>query len=136
MATTESINTVSLIAGAAFAAGDFGKLVEIDSSASRTVTIVNGLADTVVGVLAEVPVLIGQAVPVALLAGILKVQAGAGITAGQILVPAADGQVTGVANIGAILADVMGVGIALEDGVDGQIIEMLAMPLTSATETP
>lgn len=130
MATSSNVSTLSLIAGAAFVEADFGKVVEV--SGVRTVTLANATTDTVAGVLAMAPAAIGDTVPVAELSGIIKVQAGGNITAGQILVPAADGQVTGVADINALGANVMGIGIALEAGVAGQIIEAIGMPLTSA----
>ena len=130
MASSNASMGVPLIAGAAFTAADFGKLVKI--SAARTVTLVSALTDTVAGVLAQAPAASGESVTIAQLQGIIKVQAGATITVGHILIPATDGQVTGVATIDALGANIMGIGIALEGGADGEIIEALAMPLTSA----
>ncbi len=131
MGASENAMSLSMIAGAAFAEGDFGKCLEV--SADNTVTLVDGLTDTVVGLLGSAPAAQGDTVPVVPLnAGRLKFHAGGAITAGQILVPAADARVTGVANIDAIGVNVMGVGVALEDAVAGQIFEGVGMPLVSA----
>lgn len=126
MAVSEAVKTISFVAGEAFVAADVGKLVEV--SGANTVALVNAATDLPVGVLAEAPLEIGQAVPVALIAagGRLKIQAGAAITAGQLLIAAADGQVTGVAGVGNLAADTTAVGIALMDGEDGEMIEMSA----------
>ena len=132
MASFQKAETVTLEAGAAFTNADFGKLVEM-SATDRRVTIVDGTTDTIVGVLAETPKTEGEGVAIALLHGILKMQAGGNVTAGQIAVPANDGQVTGVANIAALGADVMGVGVFVTSGAEDEIVEVLAMPLVSAT---
>ena len=130
MATFTASEGVSLTAGAAFVAADFGKCLEV--TGDQTVTIANAITDTIVGVLGYAPAASGDAVNVILLKGIIKVQAGGTITAGQIVVPAADGQVTGVADINALGANVMGIGVALEGGAAGELIDVLAQPLTSA----
>ena len=129
MATTDGACSLTLLAGAAFAAADVGKLVTV--SGARTVSLVSATDDTVAGILGSTAAS-GEGVPVLELRGIVKIQAGATVSAGQIAVPAADGQITGVADIDAIGANVMGVGIILEAGVDGQLVEVLAMPLVSA----
>ena len=94
MATTNAVSTNTYKAATDFAAGDLGKLVRI--SAADTVSIVDAVTQTPIGVLAEAPAKAGQAVPVARLQGIIKVRAGGAVTAGQLAVPAADGRVTGV----------------------------------------
>ena len=130
MATTEGACSLSLLAGAAFVAADLGKLVTI--SGANTVSIVSGLTDTVAGVLGQSPAAQGEEIAVLELRGRIKVRAGGSVSAGQIAVPAANGKITGVASIDALGANVMGIGIILESGVDEQIVEVLAMPLTSA----
>lgn len=127
MASFENAKSVSLIAGSDFT-GDLHKLVEV--TGANTVDIVNATTDHVAGVVGE-EVTAGVVCPVVLLQGRVKVLAGGVITAGQILVPAADGSVTGVANLGAIPLDSMGVGIALTGGASGEVIEMLAQPIAA-----
>lgn len=130
MGASENAMSLSMIAGAAFVAADFGKCVEI--SGENTVTIADATTDHVAGVLGTAPAAIGDTVPVVVLNGARgKIKAGGTITAGQILVPAADGEVTGVANIAALPAGGMGVGIALEAAVDGQIFEAVLMPFSN-----
>lgn len=130
MAAFESATGISLLAGADFVEADFGKCLEVGSDGR--VTIANAVTDTIVGILGYAPATTGASVNVILLHGRIKFRAGGTITAGQILVPAADGEVTGVANIDALGANVMGVGIALEGGAAGEIIEGVGYPLTSA----
>lgn len=128
MAGSESNRQLSLIAGSDFT-GDLHKVVEV--TAANTVDVVGATTDVVVGTIAE-EVLIGVAVPITLLQGRVKVRAGAAITVGHLIVPAADGEVTGVASLAAIPVDSMAIGVALEAaGAAGDIIEMLAMPIAS-----
>ncbi len=129
MSGSEVTKSISMIAAAAFLAGDFGKLVEV--TADNTVGIVDGLLDRAIGVLAEAPISAGEVAPIVLLEGRVKIQAGGTIAAGSVCIPAADGQVTSVATVALIPSGAMGVGIALTGGVDGDIIEMLGMPLSS-----
>ncbi len=126
MASFESAKSITMIAGSDFT-GDIYKLVEV-TTVANTVDIVDGLTDTVVGVIGE-EVLSGRDVPIILLQGRVKVRAGAAITIGQVLIPATDGEVTGATQ--ATLGDgVMGVGVALQTAdAAGDIIEMLAMSI-------
>lgn len=73
----------------------------------------------------------GEAVPVNPLVGRLKVKAGGAITAGQLLVPDASGTVTGVADISAIPANAMSIGIALSDADSGDVFDFWAQPMVS-----
>ena len=131
MSASENAMSLSLLAGAAFVADDFGKCVEV--SADNEVTLADGVTDTIVGILGSAPAAQGDVVPVITLNGARgKVKAGGTITAGQILVPAADGEVTGVANVAALAAGQMGVGIALEGAVDQQIFEAALYPIVGA----
>ena len=136
MAATQSTKVVNLIAGQDLR-GDFGELLQIENDGGVGKVIkTTGVTNTPVGILAEEPdtaaTTDGEIVPVALLEGVVKVKAGATITAGQIIVPdSTPGRVAGVANVGALAADSMGIGIALESAVDGDIFEVLAMTIAA-----
>lgn len=131
--------------GASFV-GDFAKIVKVNSSGQ--VVLAGGAAarstDVVLGVIAEgtsespsdvgtrtPPV--GSAVSIAHIGGggILKVRAGASITAGQIVIPHASGtdaagSVAGVADLGSLGQDQMGIGIAIESASAGDIFRFAA----------
>lgn len=127
--------SLSLIAGAALAENAFGRVLQM-GAADNTVILATAATQTPVGIVGAAPVAAGEAFPVVPLNGAIgKVRSGGTITRGQLLIAAADGEVTGVANQAALAADVTAVGVALEGGVDGQIIRALLMPLTSSTET-
>ena len=141
MASFEAAKAVNLIAGEDLR-GDLHEVLKIEDDANVGKVIkATGLTDTIVGILGEEPrtdaTTDGETVPVVLLEGIVKVKAGATITAGQLVTVDAGtpGRVAGVADQAALVADGMAIGIALESAVDGDIFEMLAMPLTSSTET-
>ncbi len=131
MATTNAVATNTYKAATDFAAGDLGKLVRI--SAADTVSIVDAVTQTPIGVLAEAPAKAGQAVPVARLQGIIKVHVGGAVTAGQLAVPAADGRVTGVVDINSIPADTMSVGVFNAGGAAGELIALNAQPVGGNT---
>ena len=127
MASHDAVRTVTLTAGAALTNG---QVVQV--SAARTVIATAATNDVVVGVCAET-VASGSDVPVALLQGIVEVEAGTGgVTAGEICVPDATGTVTGVADLPTLAVDQMGIGIALNTAVAGEIFEMLAQPICGA----
>lgn len=136
MATYEGGKIVTLIAGEDLRSDLYEILkVENDSNVGKVIKA-TGVTDTVVGVLAENPYsgesTDGKSVSVALLQGIVKMKAGASITAGQIIVPdTTAGRVAGVTGVGALAADSMGLGIALESASDGEILEVLAMPIAA-----
>lgn len=125
MATHEGVKTVTLTAGAALTNG---QVVEV--TGVRTVSPASAVTDVVVGVVAET-VASGGDVPIALLQGVVEVRAGGSITAGQICVPDASGDVTGVTGTGALAADQMGIGVALTAAADGEIFSMLAQPVAA-----
>lgn len=142
----ESTQAVTLIAGEdlrlASAGGVFSLLKFENDGGIAKVVKVTAVTDVAIGVLAEEPrtdvTTDGQAVSVVMLAsggrGMMK--AGATITAGQLVVSdTTAGRVAGVADIAAMVADSMSVGIALESAVDGDIFEVYLQPMTSATET-
>jgi len=140
MAIAESTTVVNLIAGEDLR-GDFGELVKIENDAGVGKVIkTTAVTDSPVGVIAEEPdaaaTTDGETVPVALFEGIIKVKAGATITAGQLIVPdVTAGRVAGIANQAALVADSTAIGIALVSAVDGDIFEVLAQVMTSSTET-
>lgn len=88
-------------------------------SAPDTVTVASGTTQTVVGILANKPSAAGQAAEVVLL-GRTKAKVGATTTDGAYLGPAADGALDPVTADGAEYF-----AIALQDGADGDIIEVL-----------
>lgn len=136
----ESVTTVNMIAGEDLRGDVFELLtVENDGGIAKVVKT-TGPTQTAIGVLAENPrtdaSTDGLGVPVTLLFGKTMMKAGGNITAGQLLVADTDaGRVVGIANVAALAADTMAVGIALESAVDGDVFSALGMPLTSATET-
>ena len=123
MASHDGVKTVTLTAGAAVTNGHI-----LAVSGARTVIETAAVTDIVVGVAAET-VASGSDVPVALLQGIVEVAAGTGgVTSGEVCVPDATGTVTGVTGTGGLAADQMGIGIALNTAIAGEIFEMLAQP--------
>ncbi|UFK26763.1 hypothetical protein [Roseobacter phage RDJL6] len=138
----ESTRAVTLIAGEDLR-GDVFELLQFENDGGTAKVIkATAVTDTAIGILAEEPdaaaTTDGQAVSVVMLAGggRAMVKAGANITAGQLVVAdATAGRVAGVADIAALVADSMAIGVALESAVDGDIFEVLLQPMTSATET-
>ncbi len=109
--------------------------VENDNGVGKVIKA-TAVANTVIGVLAENPdsaaTTDGETVPVVMLQGVIKMKAGATITAGQLIVPdATAGRVAGVANAAALAVDSMAVGVALESAVDGDIFEVLAQTIAA-----
>lgn len=140
MVASQSMKLVSLPAGESLA-GDIYELltIENDSNVGKVIKT-TGPTVTPIGVLMEsvdaTTGADGRTVAVALLQGIVPVKAGGSVTAGQILVADTDaGRVVGVANVAALAADTVAVGVALESASDGQVFNMLAQVMTSATET-
>ena len=122
MASHDGVQTVTLVAGGAITNG---RVVKVSSGAAVHVA---AAGDVAVGVAAET-VASGDSVPVAKLEGILEVLVGTGgITQDELAVLVADG-VTGAANLAAVTADNMAIGVALETGAAGEIVRVLAMPL-------
>ncbi len=136
MASSQATRAVNMIAGEDLR-GDLHEILQIeDDSNVGKVIKATAVANTVIGVLAENPDSVattdGEIVPVVLLQGIVKVKAGATITAGQLIVPdTTAGRVAGVANAAALAADSMAIGVALQSAVDGDIFEMLSMPIAA-----
>lgn len=136
MASFQSTVAVNMIAGEDLR-GDIFEILQIeDDSNVGKVIKATAVANTVIGILAEDPdseaTTDGVTVPVILLQGIVKVKAGATITAGQLIVPdTTAGRVAGVANAAALAADSMAIGVALQSAVDGDIFEMLAQPIAA-----
>ena len=133
MASAQSTVAVNLVAGEDLRGALYNILVVNTSGQVVKATVVT---ETVVGILAEEPrtdaVSTGETVPVAILQGIVKVKAGGVVTAGDLVVPdATTGLVIGVTGVGALAADSMAIGIALVTAADGDIFEMLAMPVAA-----
>lgn len=136
MSSSENAMSLSQIAGANFVEGDFGKILQM-GSAARTVVLASAATQTPVGILGAAPATSGEVVPMVPLNGVIgKVKLGGTVAIGDLLVAAADGEaVDGGANVAALAADVVAIGVAQEAGVDQQIIEALLVTLTSSTET-
>lgn len=136
MSSSENAMSLSLIAEAALVEGDFGKVVTM-GTADRNVVLASASTQTPVGIVGAAPVAIGDAFPVVPLNGAIgKVKCGGAVSLGDLLIAAADGEVvSGGANVGALAADVVAVGIAMEAGVDQQIIQAQLYLITSSTET-
>lgn len=138
----EATRAVNMIAGEDLRGGVFELLtIENDGGVAKVIKT-TAPTDVAVGILAENPrsdaTTDGENVPVVMLngGGMCSMKAGGTITAGQLLVADTDaGRVVGVADIAALAADTMAVGIALESAVDGDIFNVLLQPMTSATET-
>ena len=134
MANDQCIKIVSLPAGADLT-GAYLHALTID--ATGRVVSADAATEFVIGILAEAPTVatIGFNVSVMLIGGggIGKCVAQAAITAGHVLIPTATaGKVAGVANIGALVADQMSFGIALEAAAAAdQIISFLAMTVAA-----
>lgn len=121
MASHDGVQTITLVAGGALTNGE---VVTITSGAA----VQAGATDFLAGVCAET-VASGDSVPIAKLEGILEVLVGTGgITQDELAVVVADG-ITGVAALTNIAVDNMAIGVALETGVAGQIVRVLASPL-------
>ncbi len=136
MASYESAKAVNMIAGEDLR-DDLYELLQIeDDGGVGKVIKATAVTQVVVGILAENPrsdlTTDGIVVPVVLLQGIVKVKAGGTVTAGDAVIVDAGtpGRAVTAANIAAMAADSMAIGIALETVADGEIFEMLAVPLT------
>lgn len=141
MSSSTSVKCVTLPAGEVLA-GDLYELVKIEDDAGVGKVIKTTAAtDTAVGVVYESmddqSGADGEPVTVALIAagGIGEVKAGGAITAGDIVVPdaaVAGRAASGGADVAALAADVVGIGIALETAVDGDVFKVLFQQVTSA----
>lgn len=129
---------VNLIAGQDLRGDVYEALqIENDSGVAKVIKC-TGVTNTIIGVLAEEPrsdvSTDGYTVPVALVGGggVLTMKAGAAITAGYLVVSDTDaGRVAGVANAGALAADSMAIGVALQTAADGDQFPVLAMPIAA-----
>lgn len=132
----ESTKAVNMIAGEDLRGDVFEALtIENDAGVAKVIKA-SAATDVIIGVLGEEPrkdaTTDGETVPVVLLEGRVMMKAAGAITAGQIIVPSTTaGRVTAVANTGALGVDQMGVGIALESAVAGDIFEVLAMTIAA-----
>lgn len=136
MSGYQNAKAVNLIAGEDLR-GDLYEILKFeDDSDVAKVIKATAVTDTVIGVLAEEPrtdaTTDGEVVPVAIIGGggVLQMKCGATVTAGQLVVPdTTAGRIAGVANAGALAVDSMAIGVALTSGVDGDVIDVLAMPI-------
>ena len=133
MAIFECVKSVNLPAGEDLTSSFVGAALTVDSN-GRVVRS-DAATELIVGVLGEVPKAsaVGTNVPVVLIAGggIIKMRVNsttsAAVAAGQLIVPSTvAGYIDDVANIGALAADQMAVGVALEAGAASEYIRVLA----------
>jgi hypothetical protein len=136
MAISEATVAVNMVAGEDLR-GDVYEILQVENDGGIGKVIkATAVTDTVVGILGEDPdgtaTTDGEMVPVVMLQGIVKVKAGATITAGQLIVPdVTAGRVAGIANVGTLAVDSMAIGVALESAVDGDIFEMFAQTIAA-----
>ena len=128
MATDQRCVVVTLAAGEDLT-GDIYEVVKLNASGQVIKTA--AATDIPIGVIAADPgvATVGVAVAVAILGGggVLKMKAGAAITAGQVVVlDGTAGRVAGVANIAGITNDSLMLGFALDAAADGEILRVLA----------
>lgn len=136
----ESTRAVTLIAGEDLRTEGVYSLLKFENDGGTAKVVkVTAVTDTAIGILAEGPYsdasTDGLAVSVVMLAsgGRAMMQAGGAVTAGQLVVSDTDaGKVVGVADIDALAANSMAVGVALESAVDGDIFEVYLQPMTAA----
>ncbi len=136
MAAYESTKAVNLIAGEDLRDALYSLLYVEDDSDVGKVIKTTATTQTPVGILGENPrsdvSTDGFGVPVVLLNGIVKLLAGAAITAGNLIVAdVTAGRVAGVADLAAIPADSMAIGVALESAIDGDVFEVLAQSIAA-----
>ena len=139
MATTQAETLLSLERGASLV-GDYGEVVKLNTSGQ--VVLVAAVTDYPIGVVAEgsdtTPSGVGRRVPVAGDAvavasfghgGVLKMKAGAAVTAGQfVILHTTDGTVMGVTTLGASHDKYHVIGVALEAAAVGAIFRVLVQP--------
>ena len=134
MAYHENAKAVTLIAGEDLR-GDIAEALKID--AQGRVIKTTAATDVIIGTLAaDTPGdSTGKGVPVAVIGGgVFKMKAGAAITAGQLVVPSATaGRVAGAADIAALTANQMAVGVALEAASEGDIFSVLVQSIAGPT---
>lgn len=132
---SQNVKSVTLTAGESLD-GDIYEIVMVDTDG--TVIKTTAATDAAIGVISEsldaTTGADGNAVRVDLFGagGILEVKAGGTITAGDLV--AADGTSAG-ADLAAVAADVVVVGVALESAVTGDVIQVIGQVMSSATET-
>lgn len=132
MSTHNSVKTITQLAGTG-ATNAIYKLAKASTSAAKTSDLVAAITDTVKGVFAENVSSVGDELPVAMLQGVLEIEAGATVTVGQLAVPDATGRVTGVADIDSIPVDAMAIGIFETGGDVGEVVEVWAQPMVGNT---
>ena len=134
MANYQSSKAVSFVAGEDLR-GDLYEALTVNSGGRVAKTTLS--TDVIIGTLAAEPrndaATTGETVPVAIVGGggVLKMKAGAAITAGQLIVPGTTaGRVLGVANIEGIGGNQLAVGMALEAAADGDVFSVLAQSIS------
>lgn len=139
MASSQFTKSVNILAGATLVGAPLAAALEID--ATGRVILAASATSVIVGFLGEQPdqtqTTLGENVPVVVVGGggVGKAVAGSAITAGQLIIPTTTaGKVDGIANIAALIANQMAVGIALEAATaDNDVIAVLYMSLSGPT---
>lgn len=139
MASYQNCKSVNIPAGENLAGVPLAAALTIDAT-GRVVQSTTA-TDVIVGFLSEtadsVQDTTGTVVPVAVVGGggVGKAIANAAITVGHLIIPTTTaGEVAGAANIAALIANQMAVGIALEAATaQGDVIEVLYMSVSGPT---
>jgi len=102
--------------------------VKLDSTARRVAAITNGNAERPVGILQDDPDAAGRTADVAYI-GIVKAELGGTVSYGDSLASNNDGELIADAEVAdGSAVDLHHIGIALEAGVDGDIIDVILHP--------
>ena len=129
MAYFESTQAVTLTAGEDLSNVSIGTFVRLvaDGDKAYVMKITNAGTQPAIGTVGQSGVVKGDAISIVMLYGIYNVLCGAAVTAGQHIVLDNSGHAA-VSKAHADLAALYSYGIALENGVNKQIIAVMAHP--------
>lgn len=133
MASTENSKNINFSQGADLSS-DTGLNRALKLNSAGQVILTAAVTDICIGTIGEesADAVVGSGLSVVTLVGKIKMIAAAAISIGEVIVPAAAGQVNGVANIGALAADSMGIGVALTAAASqGDIIQVYAQTVAA-----
>ena len=133
MATTNAYIETG-VAGAAFTADDYCKLVRItvEDGIGKMIKVTTA-TDTVAGVYAmSGPAAKDDEISIWPLHGVIKCIAQEAITAGEVVTPHTNGNVNGQSNLAGIASNGIGIGVAMKSAAAGEIFKVWAMPLAKS----
>lgn len=139
MASSQNVKSVNILAGETLVGAPLAAALSIDNTGR--VILAASATSVIVGFLAEQPdqtqSTLGENVPVAVIGagGVGKAVAGGVIALGELIIPTTTaGKVDGAANIAALIANQMAVGVALEAAAaEDDVIEVLYMSVSGPT---